>query len=93
MSVSTRLIEKLKREKNARGHKEEQSRLVGLVGQDGGEADTGVVPSASLRAGSIAMEILVACAACLAGAVSVDAMARLTMRARRLMSKWIRSPG
>ena len=58
-------------------HKEEaDGRAMRLVGQDGGEADAGVIPSATLRAGSDGgVEILPAGAAHFLGAVAVDAMA------------------
>ncbi len=68
------------------GHVEEPDcRAVLLIGQDGGEADAAVIVDGDV-------EILVAGAAGFAGAVAVDAVAG-TMRARRLISKWIRSPG
>jgi hypothetical protein len=65
---------------------EADCRTVLLVVQDGGEADAGAIVDGHI-------EVLVPCAAGLAGAVAVDAMAWLDNAARRLMSKWIRSPG
>jgi hypothetical protein len=57
-----------------------------LIGQDGGEGQPGMVVDGDV-------EIFVAGAAGLLGAVSVEPMARLDDARQGLMSKWIRSPG
>ena len=68
------------------GHEEKaHGRAVALIGQDGGEADARVVVDGDVQ-------ILLADAADFL-AVSGDGVAGLRIRARRLMSKWIRSPG
>jgi len=57
-----------------------------LVGQDGGQADAAVVVDGDVQ-------VLIAGPASLPCAVAVDTVAGPTIRAKRLISKWIGLPG